>query len=621
MWTSAAASGFGDRMIELAALPMLGVLADDAQASSVNAAVYFWYFLPWLFITPIGGWLADTFPRKWLMLACDEGRALLLLLACLMVPAGMMADKIPPSEAWQVYAILAGVGAFAAVFSPTRNALIPQIVPLSRLNAANALVLCIGVIASLIGYIIGSHLFSRYTMQAGLIVALLAFGVSGTFFAFLRPRPHTGLDTDRHLSEWVRLLRATAYIRAHAPVRNLVLLNALGWTLAMVVATAVAALVKHRYNIPADRFIGALAMMNGMLGAGMLIGAGLIAFMNTRRETSAIIMLAFLCTAFALAGLAAAPTYAIGMAMCFLIGVCGGAALILISTLTQAITPNYILGRVGGVREVLSNISAVGVNLVIWQMPGADAWMVPAMYAMALALALIGGYGCFRQMTAGPMDSRTANALWRFDRWFCSVWHRLRHVGKHRVPSAGPVILAANHTTGLDPFAIQAALTRRVTWIMLRKYQYRLVGFVWRAVRPIALDLNNGDLGSLKQIIERLRAGDAVGLFPEGELQRDHRNLGPFAAGIAMIAVRSGAPIVPVWIDGTPLKKRMFWHFAWPSRTTVIFGQPYRPDPDWDYQRIADDLRARLLDLAAAWREGQQAHAQAFTHAAGNESA
>src|SRR5689334_19557857 len=73
MWSSTAAAGFGDRMIELAALPMLGVTGENAQASAITAGVYFWFFLPWLVITPIGGWLADTLPRKWIMLACDEG--------------------------------------------------------------------------------------------------------------------------------------------------------------------------------------------------------------------------------------------------------------------------------------------------------------------------------------------------------------------------------------------------------------------------------------------------------------------------------------------------------------------------------------------------------------------
>ena len=66
MWSSVAASGFGDRLIQLAAEPMLGVYEQDTSAAQITAAVMFFFFLPYMVLTIAGGWLADHLPRKWM---------------------------------------------------------------------------------------------------------------------------------------------------------------------------------------------------------------------------------------------------------------------------------------------------------------------------------------------------------------------------------------------------------------------------------------------------------------------------------------------------------------------------------------------------------------------------
>ena len=67
MWSSVAASGFGDRLIQLAAWSMLGVQLAGADASSIQAGVSFFFFLPYVVLALFAGWLADTLPRKWIM--------------------------------------------------------------------------------------------------------------------------------------------------------------------------------------------------------------------------------------------------------------------------------------------------------------------------------------------------------------------------------------------------------------------------------------------------------------------------------------------------------------------------------------------------------------------------
>ena len=116
-------------MLMLAALALLGGLAKTADSSSIQASTQFFFFLPYLMFNIFGGWLADHLPRKWLLLACDEARGLILLGAFLALLSLSGNPIMPEHDHWRVYAALAGIGTFAAIFNPTRNAIVPQIVP------------------------------------------------------------------------------------------------------------------------------------------------------------------------------------------------------------------------------------------------------------------------------------------------------------------------------------------------------------------------------------------------------------------------------------------------------------------------------------------------------------
>src|SRR5690554_3288154 len=75
MWSSVAASGFGDRVMMMAAMALLGATAESVDGTTKLAGITFFFFAPYLFMSIPGGWLADRLPRKWLMLFCDEARA------------------------------------------------------------------------------------------------------------------------------------------------------------------------------------------------------------------------------------------------------------------------------------------------------------------------------------------------------------------------------------------------------------------------------------------------------------------------------------------------------------------------------------------------------------------
>ncbi len=606
MWTSVAASGFGDRLIQLAAWSMLGVHLAGADASSVQAGVSFFFFLPYVVMGIPGGWLADTLPRKWIMLFCDEARAGVLLIAFLLVPAGV-ATAIPGEHHWKVYAIIAGVGTLAAIFSPTKAATIPQIVTVRQLQPANAIVLGIAIIASLIGFAVGGPIMEKVSVRAGLAVAIGCYAVSGTFFAFLRLRPHVGGTARERPGELKRLIDAVRYVRDHRSIWQLMGLSVMFWGAATVLMAAVAALCKIRYELADTAVISHTATMMACVGVGMLLSSLWVAWLNTRRESAWFVMIGLLIAGLCMLGLAVNRSYGLGLVLALATGFWGNAAMICVVTLTQSIAPDYIRGRVFGVRDLADTLSAVAVNYVIWQLPHADQYMVGALIAVAGGLAIVAVWGLWSQITSGPLPMKWGNIGWRLCRAYTLVWHRLRWVGREHVPTTGRVILASNHTTGLDPLLVQAALPRLVRWVMLRDYMFSLLTPLWKIMEPIALD-GNSTTSQLRSMLRCLEGDQVLGIFPEGAAQRDNRKLKPFQPGIGLLARRSGAVVVPVWIQGTPRTRNMLWHFLRPSRSVVAFGAPIMPDSEMSDEQFMGELRQRMLGLAenfcnAGWRD------------------
>lgn len=610
MWTSTAASGFGDRMIMLAALALLGGMVAGVDATATQASTQFWFFLPYILFAMVGGWLADIVPRKWLLLACDEMRGAILLLAAAMAWTMTGSAQIPPDavwfslgglevlHTWRVYAILFAIGIFAATFNPTRNAIIPQIIPTHQLTVANALILVINVIASQIGLLLGERIISQgdaTTVRTGLLLGAGFYLISGLFFAFLKPiqtvRPRAARMHPR------ALLAAAGYTRRHKRVAILVGLNVLIWPSAAVVTSALFGLGKLHYGLEGDPLLAHFAYLSVTLGVGMLIGAALVSLIGTRHESPLVYLPAVSGAGLGIVILTAVPVLPIAYAACLMIGIFGNIAIVATLTLIQSITPNHMRGRVMGLNTLLNTTLSVITYFAIWRLPNADTNIRFVMYALGPLLIGVGILGLVRYLPTGPLHRRDANVFWHLNRLFSFVFHRVRFVGKHRVPRDGAVVLASNHTSAFDPFALQAGLNRKVRWLMLTPYMLGIAKPLWTAIKPIALDRDSSDSVKLRKVAQELRKSEIVGIFPEGGLQRRERELKDFQPGAAVMAKLGKAVIVPAWIAGTPEADSMLRHLFQPSRVVVVFGEPFTPARDAEPEQVMDELKQRMLAL------------------------
>lgn len=115
----------------------------------------------------------------------------------------------------------------------------------------------------------------------------------------------------------------------------------------------------------------------------------------------------------------------------------------------------------------------------------------------------------------------------------------------------GPVIVAPNHCSFMDPVVLQMSAWRHLSFLMTEVfYRPRGTRWIFQLVRAIPVKEGRTNRDALEASAEALRRGWAVCIFPEGGIARDGR-LQRFHPGVAALAAATGAPVVPVAIEGT----------------------------------------------------------------------
>jgi glycerol-3-phosphate dehydrogenase (NAD(P)+) len=155
---------------------------------------------------------------------------------------------------------------------------------------------------------------------------------------------------------------------------------------------------------------------------------------------------------------------------------------------------------------------------------------------------------------------------------FFRVWLRMGRLGREHIPKSGPAILASNHRSFLDPFVI-AMLTRRPVYSMAKEELFKGTIRSWLLVRVGAFPVRRGagDQEAMETARAILQRGDIVIMFPEGTRVRR----GPLASpqsGAGRLALETGAPLIPVAINGSQNVRRG-WRIR-PRRVTVRAGAP-----------------------------------------------
>jgi 1-acyl-sn-glycerol-3-phosphate acyltransferase len=184
-----------------------------------------------------------------------------------------------------------------------------------------------------------------------------------------------------------------------------------------------------------------------------------------------------------------------------------------------------------------------------------------------------------------------------FARWwcwlFCITFFRIRFHGLENIPSTGPYILAVNHQSFLDPMLAGIVLKGQLCFMARDTlFKSRIFGPLLLSVKAIPVRRGQADISSIRKIIEKLKQGNGICLFPEATRTIDGK-IAPFKGGFTLLCRRGNAPVVPVLIDGA--------FECWPrhkklpkpgSKITVSYAKPISVE---QITSMADDDFAKLL--------------------------
>ena len=187
----------------------------------------------------------------------------------------------------------------------------------------------------------------------------------------------------------------------------------------------------------------------------------------------------------------------------------------------------------------------------------------------------------------------------------------LKVFGRHNVPRRGGVLIVSNHQSNLDPVLMAVRLDRSLNYIAKSElFEGRIGGWLLRKVfNAFPVRQGAGDVGAVKETIQRLHEGHVLNIYPEGARTGDGE-IGAMQRGVALVIRRARVPVVPAVIVGSfeawPKFKRVFR--PWPVR--LCYGPPmllHGLQPDEIIDTIDRTLRDMLSDL-----KGPQASARGY---------
>jgi 1-acyl-sn-glycerol-3-phosphate acyltransferase len=199
---------------------------------------------------------------------------------------------------------------------------------------------------------------------------------------------------------------------------------------------------------------------------------------------------------------------------------------------------------------------------------------------------------------------------WSGFRFIYRFYFRWRVFHPERVPLTGPVILAANHMSFLDPPLVGAGLRRDINYLARESlFRFPGIGALLRSWNSVPVDRDGGGAAGLKAILERLLKGGGIILFPEGTRSPDGQ-LQPAQSGIGLTVIKSNAPVVPVRVFGTYEAYGRHIRIPRPHRIAVKYGVPMdftalraeakscsKARLKQIYQQVADEIMAAIAKL------------------------
>lgn len=504
--------------------------------------------LPYLFFSPLAGWLADRFPKNRVII----GTLLLQTLVFVLIALCVQTRSLWPATAG--FFLLA---VQSTLLSPTKTGIIKELVGPARLSFANGWIQMSLILAILGGTFLGGWWYDsrlRNALDAGaddaaapwlaatgpiwilagatLIALALAFGVRHT----PAQRPDAPLQARllwSHFGELAHLFRRTA-------IRRCAIGATFFWAAGAMVQLIIVQVALDLTG-GGEGMGSSASLMVACASGGVALGSILAALLSRRRTELGLIPLGSLLMAgsalFVALALPGTPAFMIGLT---LLGTTSALWYIPLFALFQEIAPEHERGRLLASVNILNNIGMIAATVLQLAMIQSGIPVSWQFALIGLASAVVAIYvtrllpGDFFRLLILPV---------------IRLLYRIRVTGKEHFPEKGGVLLVANHVSFIDAFILSTACPRPIRFLMHERF-YRIPLFTWFldifGAIPIS-PLKAKD--ALRKAAAALEAEEVVCLFPEGVLSTDGK-LGEFQRGMEIILRSQPGPVVPAALIG-----------------------------------------------------------------------
>lgn len=579
LWLAYGISALGDHFSEMAILAHLDALNLDVDITPLQARMTFLFMLPFLIFGPVSGALADRLPRRWVMISADLARV------GIMVAFFWLMERCTPHFGeWGVFIPLGMVGCFAALFSPSRAAMVPTLVRSDELVSANALIGGLGMIATMFAALIGGEFAARGWIRPAFYVDAGTFAMSAICVWFITKESSRRMNTARRDVKvepfFTSIVSGIRYILTHRRVAQLIGIAVIFWFSGAAVRSVIPAIVKHAY----EGGFPQMARFPAWIGIGLACGAMIVLLLGNALRSDIAITWSMFGTSMAITCLAATVlidfdphvAHVLGAIATVFAGLFGAGISISYNALIQRFVSNRYRGRVYGIFNVatISGLLIATGFLSIPQWRNLDQWAGYILIGVAVLLFAVGWMTLDLRLRRAR-TTRTYAFLRGLAEVMTKFWYRLQRLGYCTIPRSGPVIVASNHGSFIDPMLIYSTCSyREIGFMIADEYKNTPVAkhFI-RVARCIPVRRGQKDITATKMAISRLRMGEVVGIFiqggirPEGEPEQ-------LMDGVATLALRTGATVIPIHISGTRHCKSVFKVVLMRHRARVVFGPP-----------------------------------------------
>jgi 1-acyl-sn-glycerol-3-phosphate acyltransferase len=598
---------FNDNVYKNALLLLIAFHAADRFAASSNTLINLsagLFILPFFLFSATAGQLADKFEKSALIRLVKLGEIGIMALAAV----AMWLDSIV-----MLIALLFLMGAQSSLFGPVKYGILPQLLDEDELLGGNGLVEMGTFLAILLGTALGGILIGIDNIGSMLVAAaVVTIAVLGYVSSLGIPRipavdPQMQINWNPFSETW----RIMGYARENRTVFLCILGISWFWFVGAIYLTQLPNFTLFYLGGNEQVVTLLLALFSIGVGAGSLmcerlsghrVDIGLVPF-GSIGLTLFGLDLAFmqpLSAAEPLLGaagwLSSGSAYRVALDILFL-GMFGGFYIVPLYATVQQRSAAKHRSRIIAANNVLNAMLMVGASAVAITVLGSGY----AIGELFLLVSVLNG------VVALYIFNQAPEFILRFFTWLLvHLLYRVRVEGADNIPATGPVLLACNHVSYVDPLVIGGFIRRPVRFVMYYKI-FQIPGLCWlfRTAGAIPIASSKEDPQMLEQAYESidrmLARGEVVCIFPEGRITHTGE-MNPFRPGLENILKRRPVPVVPMVLTGLwgtffsraggGAMRRLpkpLWH-----RVVLRIGQVLPPE-----QVTRTGVQARVNELAA----------------------